>query len=68
MNNPKWDKQIVEGIVGNFRTTGLNGFRGQNILESDLQKRGWKSYYNANLVNLHAHFEALELGLLSLAL
>ena len=58
MNNPKWDKQIVEGIVGNFRTTGLNGFRGQNILESDLQKRGWKSYYNANLVNLHAHFEA----------
>lgn len=58
MNNPKWDKQIVEGIVGNFRTTGLNGFRGQNILEPDLQKRGWKSYYNADLVNLHAHFEA----------
>lgn len=58
LRKSKWDKQIVEGVIGNFRTTGLNGFRGEKILESDLQKRGWKSYYNADLVNLHAHFEA----------
>lgn len=31
MNNTSWDKQIVECIVGNFRTTGKNGFRGGNL-------------------------------------
>ena len=58
MNSTSWDKQIVECIVGNFRTTGKNGFRGGNILDPDLQKNGWRHYFNSDLVNLHPHFES----------
>ena len=54
----EWDKKIAEGIIGNFRTTGINGFRGGSLLDTDIQKRGWKSFYDNNTVNLHAHFEA----------
>ena len=58
MKNASWDKQIVECIIGNFRTTSKNGFRGGNILDSDLQKNGWRNYFNSDLVNLHPHFES----------
>lgn len=58
MKNTSWDKQMVECIIGNFRTTGKNGFRGGNILDSDLQKNGWRNYFNSDLVNLHPHFES----------
>ena len=58
MNNTSWDKQIVECIVGNFRTTGKNGFRGGNLLDTDLQKKGWREYFDSDLVNLHPHFES----------
>lgn len=58
LNNSQWDKMLVEGIIGNFRTTGINGFRGGVLQDADIQKRGWKAYYNDSIVNLHAHFEA----------
>lgn len=58
MKNASWDKQMVECIIGNFRTTSKNGFRGGNILDSDLQKNGWRNYFNSDLVNLHPHFES----------
>ena len=58
LNDTSWDKQIVECIVGNFRTTGKNGFRGGNILDADLQKNGWRHYFHSDLVNLHPHFES----------
>ena len=58
LNDTEWDKKIAEGIIGNFRTTGINGFRGGSLLDTDIQKRGWKSFYDNNTVNLHAHFEA----------
>lgn len=58
LSNSKWDKMAVEGIVGNFRTTGTNGFRGCALQDTDIQKRGWASFHNDSVVNLHAHFEA----------
>ena len=58
LNDTEWDKKIAEGLIGNFRTTGINGFRGGSLLDTDIQKRGWKSFYDNNTVNLHAHFEA----------
>ena len=58
LKNPQWDKMLIEGIIGNFRTTGYNGFRGCALQDSDIQRRGWKAYYNDSVVNLHAHFEA----------
>lgn len=58
LNNSQWDKMLIEGIIGNFRTTGSNGFRGCALQDADIQKKGWKAYYNDSIVNLHAHFEA----------
>ena len=47
MNTDKWNKEIMAGIMANFRTTGKNGFRGPRLAEEDLQKEGWKYFNNA---------------------
>jgi len=54
----QWDKKILEAIVGNFRTTGKNGFRGSLLFEERLQKHGWKYYWNGDIVNPHPHLES----------
>ena len=54
----QWDRKILEAIVGNFRTTGRNGFRGSLLFEENLQKYGWRHYWNGDLVNPHPHLES----------
>ena len=54
----QWDRKILEAIVGNFRTTGRNGFRGSLLFEENLQKYGWKYYWNGDLINPHPHLES----------
>lgn len=58
LDTHEFDKEIIESIVGNFRTSGKNGFRGCTLYEPELQSRGWRSFYNGTLVNPHPHFEA----------
>ena len=54
----KWDRQIAEGIIANFRTTGVNGFRGERILEQDLTRLGLAYFQKLELINPHPHFES----------
>jgi len=54
----RWDRQIAEGIIANFRTTGINGFRGERIHEQDVTKNGLKYYQKLPLINPHPHFES----------
>ncbi len=58
LDSTKWDRQILELILANFRTTGAHGFRGANLQERDLQRNGWLPYWQSGTVNLHPHFEA----------
>jgi hypothetical protein len=58
LNTNKWDDVLVKNILGNFRTTGINGFRGQRIENPDLLRRGWKSYANRNFMLFQPHYEA----------
>ena len=58
LNDTKWDQKIVEGIIGNFRTTGVNGFREGRLEDGDIQEKGWQWYYNRDIINAHPHFEA----------
>lgn len=58
LDEHKFDKEIAEAIVGNFRTSGAKGFRGCILYEPELQKNGWKFFYNRELSNPHPHFEA----------
>lgn len=54
----KWDRQIAEGILANFRTTGVNGFRGERIHEQDLTRLGLEYFQKLDLINPHPHFES----------
>lgn len=58
MGNHDFDRKIAEAVAGNFRTSGVSGFRGCTLYEEDIQKRGWRSFYNADGSNPHPHFEA----------
>jgi hypothetical protein len=58
MHTGKWDQQIAEAIMANFRTTGKEGFRGDRLEEADILKKGWRYFWNRDLVDPHPHFES----------
>ncbi len=55
----EFDERILEGILGNFRTSGIHGFRGSMINGKDLETHGFKYYYEGTVKNYRPHFEAL---------
>jgi len=54
----RWDDQILKCILANFRTSGANGFRGDSLGEGDIERQGWRHFYDAATVNMAPHFEA----------
>jgi len=58
LNTDQWDEVLVKNILGNFRTTGMNGFRGRRLSNPTLLKSGWQSYWGKNTIYLQPHFEA----------
>jgi len=58
LNSSKWDKQICELILANFRTTGKYGFRGPRLEDNNIQRRGWPSLWEGTVINIHPHFES----------
>lgn len=54
----KWDKELAEAIMGNFRTTGKHGFRGERLEEENIIKNGWQHYENRDLIFPSPHFES----------
>jgi hypothetical protein len=54
----QWDRQIVEGILGNFRTTGSNGFRGERLNAQQIDTVGWRHFWESDIINPHPHFES----------
>jgi hypothetical protein len=53
-----WDKEMVEAILANFRTTGRSGFRSNRLENKDLHRNGWRYYWERDLVNPAPHFES----------
>jgi hypothetical protein len=58
LRSDKWDAAILRALLANLRTTGALGFRGDRIDIPDLERNGWRQYYNAQAVNYSPHFEA----------
>lgn len=58
LKDNSWNKKILEAIIGNFRTTGINGFRSDMLQDSIIQRLGWQHFYNDTIINPHPHFEA----------
>ncbi|HEX7754309.1 MAG TPA: hypothetical protein VF421_03110 [Niabella sp.] len=54
----QWDEELAAAILGNFRTTGREGFRGERLEEADIIKNGWRYYYNRDLEHPSPHFES----------
>ncbi|MEO6682223.1 MAG: hypothetical protein ABIN48_05300 [Ginsengibacter sp.] len=53
-----WDSYIIEGILGNFRTAGKNGFRGPWFRDAQMQKTTWQALSDRTIVNPHPHYES----------
>lgn len=61
MDYDKWNKEIVENILANFRLSSENGFfgNGGRLEEPQILKKGWQYYAKRpELVNPHPHFES----------
>ena len=58
LDTDRWDEVLLQNIIGNFRTTGKQGFRGHALNDPALVRDGWQAYWNRDLVSLHPHFEA----------
>lgn len=58
LKDNEWNQKLLECIIANFRTTGKNGFRGERLEENDIQKNGWKHYFDGDLISPRPHFES----------
>ncbi len=58
LRSSRWDEKVLRCLLANLRTTGALGFRRNSLKESELEKRGWRHFYDEKLVNIHPHFEA----------
>jgi hypothetical protein len=58
LKTDQWDKELVEGILSNFRTTGKQGFRGERLEENNIIKNGWEYYWNRDIQHISPHFES----------
>ena len=54
----RWDEVLLRDIVGNFRTTGVDGFRGCCLSDQDVLEHGWQYYRRAATIHYAPHYEA----------
>lgn len=58
LRTTKWDRQIVELILANFRTSGEKGFRGNALTGDTLDKTTWQQLMKSQLENTAPHYES----------
>jgi hypothetical protein len=58
LGEERWDAAMMQCLLANLRTTGVNGFRGDRIDLDALGQHGWRYFYDREVVNLAPHFEA----------
>ncbi|MEX2592810.1 MAG: hypothetical protein WD426_08545 [Anditalea sp.] len=54
----KWDQELAEAIMGNFRRTSRQGFSGDRNEAKDILKNGWEHYWDRDYVYISPHFES----------
>ena len=58
LGDRRWDRSLLLALLANRRTTGRRGFRGDRIDIPALERRGWRSFQDAETVNYSPSFEA----------
>ena len=55
LNTDRWDEVLVKNILGNFRTTGVNGFRGQRLENPDLLQQRMEKLSGTEILSSFNH-------------
>jgi len=58
LHTDRWDEAMLQCLLANLRTTGKNGFRGGRVDVPDLERDGWRHYFDRDLVHCAPHYEA----------
>lgn len=58
LHTDQWNTYIIRAILGNFSTSGKNGFRGNVLEDASLQAKGWRYFAGRNIINVRPHYEA----------
>ena len=58
LGDSKWDRQILELILANFRTSGKKGFRSNRLSGTDVDQKTWQTLMQGELENPAPHFES----------
>ncbi|MCB0687193.1 MAG: hypothetical protein KDC53_11730, partial [Saprospiraceae bacterium] len=58
LDESKWNEEIVELILANFRTTGKNGFRGNSLREPSIEDASLADLMSRDLINPAPHYES----------
>ena len=58
LRTDRWDEPLLRGILANFRTAGPLGFRGDALVEADLQKQGWRHFFRTPTVVHAPHYQS----------
>jgi len=58
LDTDRWNEVLLQNIVGNFRTTGMHGFRGGSLRDSSVLQHGWPHYWRARTIHYAPHYEA----------
>jgi len=58
LDTDRWDEVLLRNILGNFRTTGILGFRGAALNDEQLLRLGWQHYWRARTVHYAPHYQA----------
>lgn len=58
MQSEKWNREVLENIMANFRLSSKQGFQGMNLEQKNIQRRGWKYFADRDLVQASPNFEA----------
>jgi hypothetical protein len=53
----RWDDSLTRTLLGNFRTTGIYGFRIECLQGPEVRKNGWKYYWQGDHVKYSPHME-----------
>jgi len=58
LESDRWDEVLVQNILGNFRTTGVYGFRGAALDNRELLAKGWQHFWRSTDTHFAPHYQA----------
>ncbi len=58
LKSSAWDKQLIENILGNYRTSNKIGFRKGYLRDTTIAKLGLEDINSGTDINAHPHYES----------